>query len=166
MSAVLTIISIWGSIASIFGLVYLLLQKPPLPLRLRKLAIVLLAVAGLLSLYVILVPSSFLGQNLRDKLSYYRTTTEAHDRVLVQRGEFRMLEDGPLDQVFTIPFAETPKVEVVNLCGASDDQTPAARATQHKVTFARSSHGGTLRLFGDRFAWIAMGTPLEAVQEQ
>ena len=167
MIRILTLISILGSLASIIGVVLVLPRRTlPLPAPYHKFAIGSLAVAGFLSLYVILVPYSVFEQNLHEKLSYYDTLVERKGLVLIQRGEIRIHEGGPVEREFAVPFAEVPKVEVVNLSGVSENHIPSIQATQHKVKFVRSSYGGTLRIFGDRFRWIATGTPLEAVTEE
>lgn len=165
MATFLTIFNVIAGAASILGLVGMLLGIASRGFR--QFFGILFALVVLLSVYVLLVPESWLESNVASKISYYRspTETEIRDRVLIQRGEFSFSDYGPFAIEFPVPFRSAPSVEIVNYRGYRN-APHLNEVTAHQAVFTRSSSGGTLLPENlKRFRWIARGTPLEHAQK-
>jgi len=159
MAKFILILTILSSFASILG--FLFIQIIPDQRKIHKrIMIVVFIICVLLSVYTLLVPGTFLEQNVKNKLVYYSSNTDYEEvnDILVQKGKFRIDGFNPLSVEFEKPFAEIPEVEIINYRGFNEDYVPfIKRVTTNQVIFKNGSVGG----WGPKtFRWVAKGKPL------
>ena len=159
MVTFITIFNFVAGACSILGLLYLYYVKNNS--LFNGISVVIFTFTLLVCLYILFVPTSFLTENVRHKVNYFRkpVSVEMSSGLLIQKGELRFSGLGPVAVEFDPPYFESPVVEVINIDGYKDEATPKViKRTPHQVQFSRDED-----FFGSGFAryiWVARGVPL------
>lgn len=156
MATFLAVFSILSGTASLMGLLHVL--KNEVDIKFKKTTISSFAIATLVSIYIIIVPGTYVENMVQSKLQHY--TQEGGDTVLIQKGGFSWGGTDPYSIMFPEPYMSPPKVEVINVNGYYH-KPYVRRTTKHQVIFDRGGSGGDLipQRF-QSFTWVAEGTPM------
>jgi hypothetical protein len=169
MATFFTIFNLFAGVASILGVALILFKLDGDRLnRFRVISAIAFALAAILSLYILIVPGSWLESNVRSKFRFYQTElkNEPTGQVLIQRDEFSFKGNNYAIE-FPIPFKSTPKVEIINVGGYEDGYIPKVEeCTPSQAVVRRSMTGGWPGEDRQVYVWVARGEPLLPVNER
>jgi hypothetical protein len=144
----ITIISIFGGIASILGLIGSIITAKSIAWY----EILGFAICLLLSIFVLLVPENIFEKNIKSKIRVY--DPDATPIVGDQMGKFTIYDTTSLEIEFEIPFTEIPSVQIINFEGHARDLIPTvSNVTIYKATVSRKDSTP----WGKKFKWVARG---------
>lgn len=146
MAKFLTIFNIFAGGASIAGVIYSLTTK------IDYLFYIPFIVTLLLSIYVLLVPNTFLERNVKSKIRVFNEKVKP--QLIDQSGEFSIRTQGTATIEFPKPFSSIPEIEIINF--KNNRYIPNIdKVTIYQVTLIDSS----INFLGEvqTYKWIAKG---------
>jgi hypothetical protein len=164
MLSALTILTIFGSVASLLGFAFLFFGK--MTVRYKWICGISFGLATIWSAYVLLMPGSKTEINVASNIEYYRfpNIEKKSETLLIQRGKFSLFSFNPVSVEFLLPFRDSPEVEVVNFEGYDSSMVPhIQKVTPHQFEICLSQTVPGLppaSVQGREFRWIARGIPL------
>ena len=158
MATTLAIIAVISGVASIAG--FIVAWKGKTEKNVRRSIKVLFGAAILFSVYMLFVPGSAPVENIASKIRYYSKQQDSD--TLIQEGTFSFGGQGPYAIQFPIPYAETPKVLIVNINGYVGPDVPSVSRTTNQF-FEVKRHGISAMQFVPGFLqgykWVSEGKP-------
>ena len=161
MATFLAIFSILSGTASILGLIHVLNGESEI--EFKKITIGAFVFAGIVSLYMLIIPGTYFENSVRSKLQRY--SKKGANSILIQQGEFSFSGIKTYAVKFPEPFSKAPEVEIINVNGYHH-APEVEKVTQFQVVFRRRGDGPSLMPQSfQNFIWIAKGDPLNKYNE-
>ena len=163
MSKILTILYVFAGVSSILGISYVIATDKTKTFR--RIAGAAFLLAGVLSAYILLMPSSWLEENVKAKIRYYEYSYDEKPsgKILIQRSEFSYKGNHSAIE-FPLYYKTPPKIEIINIEGHEEGWIPKVqKITEHQVTLYRSTTGGFAGERFHKYIWVARGEPLEPI---
>lgn len=161
MATFLSIFSIISGTASILGFIHIL--KVNKPIEFKKLSIIAFILAGLVSIYILIIPGTYFENTVNSKIQRY--SKKQGDSILIQQGDFSFGGMRSYAIKFPEPFSKSPTVEIININGY--DHVPhVENVTPFQFVVNRSSSGSSwIPQSFQNFIWIAKGDSLKKNEE-